>query len=800
MFSSLKSLLGGGVDPNFPFDIGEPVPNPNSTGVWTIHDGLDKSGKETKRITIFKVDKKAATAQDVQSAQHAVKKMRTMRHPSVLRFLGSTDTDSQICMATEYVRPLLTVLDEEDNELGKSWGIYQVLTTVGFLVDQNLVHRNIGCDSIFVDETGDWKLGGFEYLDMHVCPISDLPKPPPEMYLPPERVKGQTTRDHLWSMDMWGLGCLCWEVFNGRLKTAADLKDTSAMPKKLLPLYITLVSTNPKSRPSPQDVIDNAKTSRSSFFKNDFVETNLFLGELSVKDKTAVSEFYQRLPELIDLFPKSLCKTKLLPQLQQAFQFGGAGYQVLIPMLKIGNFLSPEEYQQRIVPGLLQLFSSPDRATRISLLRSVKDFVEFLSPEVITKQIYPEVAKGFGDTHAGLREETVKSMLLLGPKLSTKVLDGQLMQHFAKLQMDERPSIRTNTTVCLGKIAGHLSEAAREKVLAPAFLRATKDSFQPARLAGLKSLTATVTYYTPRDCACRIIPSVAPLMLDPAKAVREAAITVMSAMTSRVEEHAQSMEDVPPPGQQRPAGSAQGKPVASGQQPQQQAVGVGVGGSGVTSSAGAAKLLSWANSAVSSISQMSSKSGRVSTAQGTVSSHSAESVQQPKLNATSAPVESTDDEFEDCEQQSQFTMVAIAPGGDGDGSDWGDGWEAEDVDVELDAGSSAASGPKSMGGSGDAGGWGDDNGWGDDDPLEGLEVEAAPKPKPASKTAEERAQERAARRKAAEERRAQRKEAGNTVSASSTSSIGTKKAGLGLGGAKPKGMSLKKKGMSLKKD
>lgn len=37
--------------------------------------------------------------------------------------------------------------------------------------------------------------------------------------------------------------------------------------------------------------------------------------------------------------------------------------------------------------------------------------------------------------------------------------------------MDEQPSIRTNTTICLGKIAHCLSDATRQRVLIPAFMR-----------------------------------------------------------------------------------------------------------------------------------------------------------------------------------------------------------------------------------------------------------------------------------------------------------------------------------------
>lgn len=44
--------------------------------------------------------------------------------------------------------------------------------------------------------------------------------------------------------------------------------------------------------------------------------------------------------------------------------------------------------------------------------------------------------------------------------------------------------IRTNTTVCMGKIAQHLHPQIRQKVLISAFIRAMRDPFPPARSAG----------------------------------------------------------------------------------------------------------------------------------------------------------------------------------------------------------------------------------------------------------------------------------------------------------------------------
>lgn len=54
------------------------------------------------------------------------------------------------------------------------------------------------------------------------------------------------------------------------------------------------------------------------------------------------------------------------------------------------------------------------------------------------------------------------------------------------MQVDEEPPIRANTTILLGNLAPHLSETTCKRVLLNAFTRALKDSFPPARSAGLR--------------------------------------------------------------------------------------------------------------------------------------------------------------------------------------------------------------------------------------------------------------------------------------------------------------------------
>lgn len=63
---------------------------------------------------------------------------------------------------------------------------------------------------------------------------------------------------------------------------------------------------------------------------------------------------------------------------------------------------------------------------------------------------------GFADIAPLVREQTVKSVLVLISKLSDRTINGDLLKYLAKTANDAEPGIRTNTTVCLGKIAKYL--------------------------------------------------------------------------------------------------------------------------------------------------------------------------------------------------------------------------------------------------------------------------------------------------------------------------------------------------------
>lgn len=528
---------------DFPYELGEPVQQFDSRSIWSLHRGKRKGGNQ-EEVSVFVYDIKNGTDVKLELAKAAVKRLKTLRHPSILQFLDSLETDKVLYVATEQVEPLGTHFEKQagegpQRELYMAWGIFQITRALSFLNnDGNLRHNNVSVWSVFVNASGEWKLGGLEYVsstDVASAPPIKIP-PALEIYDPPEKSDPSKLRNMTkCSTDMWGLGCLVWEAFNGPLRARGNLKDLAGIPKSLAPLYCELVGASPASRPNPADVITKCRKP-GGFFKNELVDTLLFLEEIQIKDKAEKNRFFSALTPQLDNFPDNVCRNKILPQLITAYEYGDAGSAVLAPMFKLGRLLDEVEYQKRIVPCVVKLFASTDRVTRSRLLQQLELFINHLQTGVVNDQIFPQIAHGFLDTNPTIREQTVKSIIHLAPKLNYNNLNVEVLRHFARLQSrDDQGGIRTNTTVCLGKIAPHLHPQVRQRVLVSAFIRAMRDPFPPARVAGILALAATQQYFLLNEVANRILPALCPLTADPEKTVRDPAFKTIRGFLGKLE-------------------------------------------------------------------------------------------------------------------------------------------------------------------------------------------------------------------------------------------------------------------------
>lgn len=525
---------------SFPYELGEALSSEDNRSIWKLHRGKKKQNGE--EVSIFICDSKDGNTTHLEVAKSAIKRLKTLRHPCILTYVDSLESDKLVYLVTEPVTPLLSWLSESNlnqaqRSTALSWGLFQVTKGLSFLNnDGKLIHYNVCASSVFVTPGGEWKLGGVEYAnpDSSVFPVKILPQL--DVYNPPEKADPSRMRTTTkWAADMWGLGCLIWEAFNGLLDQSFSLKTTSKIPKTLVGTYTQLVGANPAARPNPQTVVDNLRQP-GNYFHNDLIETLLFLEEIQIKDATEKQKFFGELSPKLENIPAFVATNKILPAVLTAHEFSNVGSVVLSPLFKIGKLLDEAEYQRQILPCVVKLFSSSDRATRLKLLQQIEMLADHMNPATVNDQVFPQLTAGFLDTNPTIREHTVKSIMYLSTKLNYNNLNIEVLKHFARLQAkDEEGGIRTNTTVCLGKIASDLHPDVRQKCLISAFTRAMRDPFPPARIAGVMALAATQQYYPLQDVASKVLPNLCHLTLDPEKNVRDAVFRVLKGFLGKLE-------------------------------------------------------------------------------------------------------------------------------------------------------------------------------------------------------------------------------------------------------------------------
>lgn len=533
---------------NFAYEIGEPYAE---TYLWRLHNGKKKLTQE--RVTIFSCEITNLNRDRLELVRTSFKRMKAIRHPNFIKYLDGVELQTHIYVVTEYVHPLSgDMLREMRTEVGCdeaiSWGLFQVSQGLEFLHSRRMYHGNVSLQSIYVDDSGDWKIGqlGFlseigssggggamvdsqdpssQYTSTSQHGIADFSMRIFQAFLI-QKYKAPEVLGQRWDLverypdrvDSWGVACLIYELFEGELSGANDLRRvTSKIPKSIAHHYNQLLIDDPAVRMALSDFL------QSSYFNNSMIKTQQFLDTLNLKDPVAVDSFLTQLPESLNTFPRKCCKYRVLPQLVNTIKFGSGGSKAIIPIFMIGEMMSTEEFKDSFIPKIIELFESTDRTVRVNLLKNLKMIMPHLSVEVIEQKIYPNVEYGFKDSSPVIREATVKSMIDLVPKLTEHTVSENVVKHLWSLQGDKEPAIRTNTVIALGKLSKNFNQKTQKQVLIAAFARSLKDPFVPSRMASLRALMSTKDLYSPADLAQKALPAVVALTVDVDKGVRDLA-------------------------------------------------------------------------------------------------------------------------------------------------------------------------------------------------------------------------------------------------------------------------------------
>lgn len=126
---------------DFPYDIGEPVAGFEYHSIWTLHKAKRKGTQE--EVSIFVYDIRNGSEAKCELAKGALKRLKTLRHPSILQYIDSLETDKMLYVATEFVEPLGTHItklstDGPQKDLYLAWGIFQITVSCTIIIQSDV--------------------------------------------------------------------------------------------------------------------------------------------------------------------------------------------------------------------------------------------------------------------------------------------------------------------------------------------------------------------------------------------------------------------------------------------------------------------------------------------------------------------------------------------------------------------------------------------------------------------------------------------------------------------------------------
>ncbi|EKM53988.1 uncharacterized protein PHACADRAFT_96310 [Phanerochaete carnosa HHB-10118-sp] len=553
-----------------PFSLGPKVTSYEGKSIWTLYEGTKRD--DGSAISVFEFDANQPGKRTyLPLAKNSLRKLRTVRHPDVLKFLDAVETDTTVYIMTERVRPLAPAIQERASKSAQEkedwllWGIHRISVSLAFVNEScTSTHGNVRVDSVFISPSGEWKLGGFEVLsspkdDAAILYTMGSLLPDASTYASPEIKKGgwsAVKENSVTAADAYALGLLIHFAFNPSHPLPATAQpphpppapsSRGSIPLSVFPSYKRLLNPNPKARLSSKHFLElgMAETAGegSGFFStNRLVKVCAGLDNFNIASEAEKASLLRILKESAASLPPEFASYRVLPSLASALEFGGASAASILPLvLQLGKNVPPQDYASVITVHIVKLFASPDRGTRMALLDNLQEYADKLDKKTVSDKIWPNLQTGFNDTVPVIREATIRSIISISDKFNERILNNDLLRFLAKMQGDPEASIRTNTCILLGRLGPNLGYNTKRKVLVAAFARALKDPFVHCRVAGLMALMATLECFETEEIATRVIPNMSFALVDKEKLVRDQAFKAMQLFVKRLEEHAATM-------------------------------------------------------------------------------------------------------------------------------------------------------------------------------------------------------------------------------------------------------------------
>lgn len=564
-FRSLSSALGKSGGPLSNYNIVEEIDSYRGQSIWTLHRGTRRS--DSLPVSIFSFDQTHASRDQIAMAQNAIKRLRTIRYPYILKFLDTTESHGILYLVVEHVEPLSDTMALWAQGKGRDastsawivWGLSHIASALNFF-HQNMhaVHGNVHPGSVFLAPSGEWLLGGMETLGQPSEPDALVLRlggraPRANVYAAPEVAQagfGALVPPHIYATDSYSLCMLAVEAFNGTLPVNMSHFPAGRIPAPLYTHLKRMAQPRPDARLSVAEFLELGRRPQGFLSTNVLIQANEILEDFRVAHPVDKGGVLARLVALKEQIAPSFAQYKVLPALVETFRYKGGSKDIdlefsassLLPLiLEIGTNMDSDAWSRVLSEPILGAMASPYQPIRFVLMSNVTLYAHHLDAKTVSHQVWPLVWKSFQSTNELERTAAINSIRILLPKFSERLLNNDLLRELAKIQKDVRPLLRLQATQLLSEMSPRLTSRTKADVLIPAFACSLRDTFDETRLAGIKAFRDAAENFDAPTAACHVVPALSPCLVDANAMVRDSASKTLHFYLEKIGEYTQDM-------------------------------------------------------------------------------------------------------------------------------------------------------------------------------------------------------------------------------------------------------------------
>ena len=524
IIESISTVTNQGAPSSFKFHIQDKVELPHS--IFEMYKGKAKNGiiinipglsLDNTEFSIFVFRKSSGSL--ATFAVSAMRKLVSLRHPSILRVYDSADNDNGVYIATEFVTPL--ILADSVSGSFPVYGLYQLTKGLQFLREEaKLIHGNLDPSSVFVDVNGGFRLSGFE-----------LTRPHPDNHLIHDKralntgIYARYFCSDLPDVDVFGFVLIVYYLFTRSRSIPSRCRETASV-KELVDSVLPSISDQKIS----QFLIEFSRhkifnLNYNLFKSNQLIDVLEYLETIHIKtERESIQWLSDTLPSRLSSMPgeakfqQGIVLDMLLNNVMSISSLVPAAIPPVIQILCTPPTVSQFEFTNRGIDAkIISLIKIADRSVRMKLLVHAPKIFALFDPKTLESVVLIEFLTGLTDSHPTIREQTLVTLVGIASQVSGAVVEKKIVPHVIKLLRDPEPSIRTNAIVSLGKVVDRcVDEDKKFEIVSQCVANGLRDPFAPARVTAIKMLGG-MKIKTPdqaREMARTFVPALAPLLVD----------------------------------------------------------------------------------------------------------------------------------------------------------------------------------------------------------------------------------------------------------------------------------------------